>query len=155
MKNLLNKFMLSTKYFAAIIALLGLLMVGGNSWGQQVIGTFPYMDGGFEGQTATASIGSTLSATAWSVSSGTNSTTRAIISGALARSGNQYVEHARNATSTMRLQTPAVAGSLSMNTYYVVQYYYNTITNPTSSGLEGAIYTNSKSSNYIRASINN
>lgn len=52
MKNLIRKIMAPTKYLAAIIALLGLLMCCTNtSWGQQVIGSYPMMDGGFEGQT--------------------------------------------------------------------------------------------------------
>jgi hypothetical protein len=136
-----------TRFLNLICSLLFVLLGVNASWGQtQTLGSFPHMDGGFEGQTATVAITGTSNATTWSVSSQSNSVTRSIVSGASARSGSKYAEHTTNTSGGVRLQSPTLAGSLSANTDYVVQYYYNTATNPTASGLQGAIYTNSKTS---------
>ena len=96
---------------------------------KQLIGHFPFMDGGFEGQT----VGSCTSAS--SVSSGSNSvlwttssTSVATIQNTLARTGQISVNF--NPTSTTkRLQSPtqsAPAQQAVPNTLYTIQYYYRT-----------------------------
>ena len=113
------------------------------SWGQtQTIGSFPYMDGGFEGQTATTTLTSILSTTAWSVSNTGNSTTRAIVSdAAIARTGSKYGSHTTSGTN-VRIQTPTTATAANAplaSTSYTVQFYYKTTTDQ-SSNLQGSIY---------------
>ena len=90
------------------------------SYGQQVIGSFPVMDGGFENQTGT--LGTSLSGSAWSRQSGNTST----ISNTGGRSGPKYVT--ANVAATVRLlQTPqdaTAAKGPAANTAYRVQFYY-------------------------------
>jgi hypothetical protein len=112
-------------------------------WGQgQTIGSFPYMEGGFEKYSASTL--STISTTAWSVSSTGNSSTKAILSdAAAARSGSKYASHTTTNT-TVRLQTPyttTIANAPLTNTPYTIQYYYKTTTDQTNS-LQGGIYNN-------------
>jgi hypothetical protein len=146
----MKKQLLSRKRLTTLFYILYLMLCVNVGWGQQVIGSFPHMDGGFEGQTATTSITGTSNATTWSLSSAsaTNSPAKSIISGASARSGNKYAEHTTPGGG-IRLQSPTLAGSLSLNTDYVVQYYYNTATNPTTSVLQGSIYTNNRTSKSV------
>ena len=123
------------------------------AWSQQSIGSFPYMDGGFEGQSATLSgttIPGALSTTSWSVSSGTNSTTKLLINDpTVARTGNKYASHTTQA-ATVRLQSPTTSTTANApipGQQHTVQYYYKTTTDQTNS-LQGSIYndaTNSKS----------
>src|SRR6218665_1142384 len=95
------------------------------SWAQQVIGAFPGMDGGLEGQTATTSIApsGTPSTTAWTVDNASNTTVRSIINNAsAARSGNMYLAH--TTSSSKYVQSPSVsAASFTANTKYIVQFY--------------------------------
>ncbi|GEM_PF-1419176 len=106
-----------------LLLLFLLLAFGGNVWGQQVIGSFPTMDGGFEGQTIGA-LGTSLSTTTWSRQnqSGASST----ITTTSPRSGSKYTSVVSVSTASRNLQSPqsatASAGP-SANTSYVVQYY--------------------------------
>jgi predicted extracellular nuclease len=89
-------------------------------WGQQVIGEFPQMDGGYENQSGT--LGNTLSTTVWSRQSGTGSS----ITSTGGRSGPKYVTANVNA-STRLLQSPqdvVAANGPQPSTAYVVQFYY-------------------------------
>ncbi|GEM_PF-858783 len=138
-------------YWYLLAILFFLFFVNGIN-AQQVIGSFPYMDGGFENQTATTTISGTLSTTAWTVSSTGNSTVRSIINdAATARTGAKYASHTTN-TTNVRLQTPntsTLANAPAPNTQYTVQFYYKTTSDP-SSYMQGGIYnvstgtTNSK-----------
>jgi hypothetical protein len=130
-KLLFNK----TRFTYLICSMLFLLLGSNASWGQQTIGSFPYMDGGFEGQTATlagSTISGTVSTTAWSVSSTTNSSTRLMILDASnARSGSKYASHA-TAAAQVRLQSPSTATTANApvpNTQHTIQYYFKTTTN--------------------------
>ena len=150
----MNKLLTNKKRFTNLIFSIFILLLGFNvSWGQQTLGSFPYMDGGFEGQTATlagSTIPGTLSTSAWSVSSTTNSSTRFfILDAATARTGNKYANHVTSST-TVRLQSPSTATSgagPAVNTQYTVQYYFKTTTDPATGLNAGGIYndgTNSK-----------
>jgi hypothetical protein len=88
--------------------------------GQQVIGSFPSMDGGFENQSGSLSVLSSVTSpqTNW-----TNnvSASAAVISSTGGRSGPKYVTFTMSGTSHKRLQSPTadmVAGQ------YTIQYYY-------------------------------
>jgi hypothetical protein len=108
------------------------------------------MEGGFENYAA-STLNGTLSTAVWSVSSNTNSTTKAILNNAaVARTGSKYASHTTQVATNIRLQSPTTATAANApapNTTYTVQYYYNTTTDQTAS-LQGAIYntaTDSKS----------
>ncbi len=152
MKKLL---LFKNQEFKAILLLGLLFLFSNNSWGQQVIGSFPYMDGGFEGQTATTSISGTASTTAWTVSSTGNSSTRAIVSdAAIARSGSKFASHTTTAT-TVRLQSPYTATAAyapAPSTAYIVQFYYNTITDQTNS-IQGSIYNTTVAGNNSKSAL--
>jgi hypothetical protein len=142
----MKKILLKPKsYFLLYFCFLFVLLISNNVRGQQVLGSFPYMDGGFEGQSATlagTTIPGTLSASSWSVSPSSTSTTKLIINNpALARTGNKYASHATT-TTTARLQSPTsvnVINAPAVSTQYTVQYYYKTTTDQTTS-LQGSIY---------------
>ena len=99
------------------------------SWSQQVIGYFPFMDGGFESQivgpcTSVSSIAGGSNSTIWSTSSASVATFQNTIS----RTGLVSVNF--NPTSTTkRLQSPtqaAPAQQAAAATVYTIQYYYRT-----------------------------
>ncbi|MCX6723232.1 MAG: hypothetical protein NT094_04195, partial [Candidatus Staskawiczbacteria bacterium] len=97
----------------------------GISWGQQVVGSFPQMDGGYENQTAgnlvNTSIATGIQRTDWTVS--TTSGTGAITSTG-GRSGPKYVSFS-NLASNKRLQSPTAANGAIVNaTAYTIQFYY-------------------------------
>jgi hypothetical protein len=117
-----------------LLPLIVLLLMGTQmSWGQQVIGSFPIMDGGFEGQATTNAIGSPTAGSAsavWTLESNSNTTVRSIISNSsVARSGNKYISH--TTSSSKYLESPTAA-TLVKNTKYIVQYWMK------SSSLTGA-----------------
>ena len=133
------------------------LLLGTNlSWGQQVIGSFPYMDGGFEGQTPTTTLSSTVSTSAWTVSSTGNSSTRSIINDAsAARTGNKYANHVTTST-TVRLQSPSTVTQgtgPAVSTQYTVQYYFKTATDPTTGLNAGGIYNDGSNSRMAASTI--
>ena len=143
------------KHFRNLCYSLCFLLLGINtSWGQaQTIGSFPHMDGGFEGQTATlagTAISGTLSTAAWSVSSSTKSTTKLVILNAsAARSGSKYFSHTTN-DLTIRLQSPSTAtesAAPALSTQYTVQYYFKTTTDPATGLNRGGIYNDAVNGN--------
>lgn len=142
-------------FFYSVCFLLMSINVG---WGQkQTLGSFPYMDGGFEGQTATAALGGTVSTTAWSYSgSSAVNTTRAIINDAsVARTGNKYANHVTSST-TIRLQSPSTAtesAAPAVNTQYTVQYYFKTTTDPATGLNRGGIYNDGTNSSITVSTI--
>jgi len=148
----MNKLLFNKTRFLNLICSILFLLLGMNaSWGQtQTLGSFPYMDGGFEGQTATTLMSSSVSTIAWTVSNTGNSSTRSIISdAATARTGNKYASHT-TISNNIRLQSPSTAtagAGPAVNTSYTVQYYFKTSTDPVTGLNAGGIYndgTNSK-----------
>lgn len=88
MKKQLPSLKRLTRFFYSLCALLLCVNVG---WGQQIIGSFPTMDGGFEAQTGGYTLTATNSTTLWSIST-TSSTVKTIVEdAATARSGIKYV----------------------------------------------------------------
>ncbi|CAN1515776.1 Secretion system C-terminal sorting domain [Flavobacteriaceae bacterium] len=149
-KLLFNK----TRFLNLICSILFLILGMNTSWGQtQTLGSFPYMDGGFEGQTATlagTAISGALSTAAWSVSSSTKSTTKLVILDAsAARSGSKYAAHTTNDV-TIRLQSPSTAtesAAPAVSTQYTVQYYFKTTTDPATGLNRGGIYNDAVNGN--------
>lgn len=138
----MKKQLFSHKRLLPLFYSLCLMFCVNLGWGQQqTIGSFPYMEGGFENYAA-STLSNVLSPTVWSVSSNSNSTVKAILSNvAVARTGSKYVSHTTIATG-QRLQSPttAIAANAPVpSTNYTVQYYYNTTTEQTAS-LQGIIY---------------
>jgi hypothetical protein len=145
--------------FRHLLSLSFLIFFTNGVLGQQVIGSFPYMDGGFENQTA-GNISGTLSTTAWSVSSTSNSSVRSIINDASnARTGAKYASHTTTNT-TVRLQSPytaTVANAPAPSTQFTIQYYYKTITDQTTPGatasLQGGIYNTTVSGSNSKSTL--
>ncbi len=113
----------TNKAFQSFCILILMLLFSTLSWGQQVIGSFPYMNGGFEGQAAGA-LGTTLSSTVWTRQS---SSTSSIVTTS-PRSGVNYATVTNGTTASRGLQspqlTPFVAGSTPLaNTPYMVQFW--------------------------------
>ncbi len=112
---------MKTKNLLKTMALtLTLLLAGKVGWGQQIIGTFPRMDGGFENQSGTL-------ATAGSIDSQQDYWTTAVAGAGIVyttggRSGPKYVQYTQSGTSHKRLQSPTDA--LTVSTQYVVQFFY-------------------------------
>lgn len=122
-------------------------------FGQQVIGEFPVMDGGMEGQSAgTISTAGSSSAgspqTEWTVSSSSNSAQRLMFDDStLARTGRMFATSALAASATnVRVQSPSSVApdTLLTNTDYTIQYFYKTNTDPIDY-LDGGIYLNNTS----------
>lgn len=94
----------------------------------QVIGEFPTMDGGMEGQIATTTASSNRTATTWSVSSVAGSVVRTIGDDAtIARTGTKYVElQMINTVNNNRWNSPTLgAGAIPFDTEFTVQFFYN------------------------------
>lgn len=109
------------KRFFTIFILCALM--GGKGWGQQVIGSFPYMDGGFENQ-STGNLGTTLSSTAWSRQNQSGASTSIITSNP--RSGSKYASVTSASTASRNLQSPqssTASDGPAPNTSYVVQFF--------------------------------
>jgi hypothetical protein len=146
----MNKFLFNKTRFLNLICSIFFLLLGMNaSWGQvQTLGSFPYMDGGFEGQTATSSIGGTLSTSAWTLQTTTGVVAKSLINDATnSRSGRFYANWTPDAINK-RLQTPTTATAANApqaGTQYTVQYYYKGTTDPTA-GIQGGIYATSADS---------
>ncbi len=94
------------------------------SWGQQVIGSFPTMDGGFEGQPVGTTTLSTLSSSLWS----TSSNLLGLPGNSNVRTGAKSMNFYTSSTAK-RLQSPTTAVDAITNVQYTIQYYYRTATN--------------------------
>jgi hypothetical protein len=124
-----------------MLSLLAMVLVlgAGNVWGQQVIGSFSYMDGGFEGQT-TGALGNSLSATTWSRQSQSGASTT--VETTTPRTGNKYVTITNVATASRGLQSPQTATAANgplASTSYTIQYF---IKNPSIATYTESINTN-------------
>ncbi len=126
----MKKITLTLRYLVPMFILL--LSVNG-LMAQQVIGTFPTMDGGFEAGASTgavtsvSSIATGVTSAVWS----TSSTSVATFLSTSPRTGSKYVNLVGG--STKRLQSSTFAATLITAQPYTVQYYYRT-TGATSTG---------------------
>ena len=121
---------------------IGLLLCSVGVWGQQVIGSFPTMNGGFEGQTAGA-LATTLSATNWTRQSQAGASSSIVNNSTQSRSGNQYVTVTNVATASRAAQSPqaaAIANGPAASTAYVVQFYVKNASSVT--GFQGGVSIN-------------
>ena len=106
---------------------------------QQVIGSFPYMDGGFEGQTSGA-LANTLSTTAWTRQSVTGASSSIIATSP--RTGLKYATITNVASVSRGLQSPQTATAANgpaASTSYTIQYF---IKNPSIGTYTESINTN-------------
>jgi hypothetical protein len=106
-----------------------LLFISSVGFCQQVIGTFPQMDGGFETQTngsitTLSSIATGVQRTDWTVSAGTGTQ---LITGTGGRSGPKYLTVGATTATARRYQSPTAANAALVNaTSYTVQFFYKT-----------------------------
>jgi hypothetical protein len=111
---------------------LCLILVSANSsWGQQNLGSFPYMNGGFEGATYTPDANTTSGSTTLWTTQRTNANIN-IVAGS-ARTGDKRAVAAYTSsigTSANRyLQSPSTTGTApASSTLYTIQFYYRNST---------------------------
>lgn len=112
-----------------LVAAFALTAIGAHAQtSTQVIGEFPSMDGGMEGQVPTTTASSNRTATTWSVSSVAGSAVRTIgDDAALSRTGTKYVEmQMLNTVNNNRWNSPTLAaGAIPFDTEFTVQFFYN------------------------------
>lgn len=141
----MNKKLLKSQ---SVLALSLMTLVFNFSHGQQTVGQFPEMDGGFEKQTITTLNVITPNAKDWTISTSPSSITRVVVTDpSIARSGNKYISFSNAATGSSRLQSP-IAAALAPSTQYTVQYYVRAAVSPLSY-LTGAIYFNTTGTNAV------
>lgn len=121
---------MKTKFY---FLLLLCLSFGGYS--QQVIGTYPGHDGGFENQVVgniAAVAGGTvpLSATGWASNTNVPSNNRVIASGSSARSGQRFAQFGPNGVANNRSYYTPAAGNFNSGTTYQIQFWYKSATPP-------------------------
>ena len=116
----MNNFLLYQKKNLKVFYILSFILCFNFSWGQQVIGSFPSMNGGFEGQTSNPATAATISlaTNAWTSS---HSTGAGVLSNTGGRSGPKFVTYTQTGTSHRRLQSPTADMPLGP---YRVQFWY-------------------------------
>ncbi|QBN20405.1 T9SS type A sorting domain-containing protein [Flavobacterium nackdongense] len=142
-KNLLSQ---------TILAGITMVLLCSNfSFGQQVIGEFSVMDGGFEGQILGPVTSSAVSSVNWTATNtGLAGSTGSGIKDILntvggARSGNNFATFSPATNQNARLTSPTTTALLA-STKYTVQYYAKSTLNPTTI-LGGALYSNATTIN--------
>jgi hypothetical protein len=115
---------------------------------QQVIGSFPTMDGGFEGQAASGAITTTSYANGYQSSVWTTSSSgMGTFQTATPRTGGKYV-NVNYTSTTKRLQSPTpAAGAIVGGTSYTVQFYYRTAGATAPGGTLNQVSTSSDGTN--------
>ena len=111
--------------FTLLLPLFALFLSVNGLVAQQIIGTFPYMNGGFEGQTAGA-LGTTLSATLWTRQNQTGASTTIVT--ASPRTGINYASIVNVTAVSRPLQSPQLqpfdaAKAPIASTAYMVQFF--------------------------------
>ncbi|MFZ4707562.1 MAG: chitobiase/beta-hexosaminidase C-terminal domain-containing protein, partial [Bacteroidales bacterium] len=137
-----------------LLLLFFALGLGYLGWGQQVIGSFPSMDGGFENQssiTVLSSIGNGVESLVWTVNNASGVATLNTTSG---RSGPKYVTY--SATASRRLQSPTAANQAIANTTaYTVQYYYKSTATPANGQVGVSSSGTGSPGTYVSTSLTN
>jgi hypothetical protein len=134
----MKKQLLNRKKLMQLALTLCLILVSANiSWGQQTIGSFTYMDGGFEGQsTGDLTQANNGSANVWTKSAA-NSTSSIVANASLARSGVKYaIGNLATGGSNRGLQSPLGASAAGS---HVIQFYYRNY--PASTNIQAGIAT--------------
>ncbi len=134
-----------------LFSLRSLLLVlicatGMTGYGQQVIGSFPTIDGGFEAQTTTTTTSSIATGTQisnWSISNTTSTGGAAslVLNSSGGRSGSKYITVNNTGSSAIRIQSPTVSTSTAVvsATAHTVQYYYRTASATAVSGFQRGV----------------
>ncbi|MCK9617820.1 MAG: T9SS type A sorting domain-containing protein [Lentimicrobiaceae bacterium] len=125
-----------------LLLLLFALFLSYWGWGQQVIGSFPNTDGGFENQSGTLTTASSISSvqTYWT----TQVAAAGIISTTGGRSGPKYVTYTQSGSSHKRLQSPT--SDIATGSYIVQFYYQGDLDGGTYGNIRGAVSCNGTSS---------
>jgi len=134
-----NVFLRNISFLRHLLSLLVLLFSISGMMAQQVIGSYPAMDGGFENQTGTLATASSISSaqTAWT----TQIASAGVISNTGGRSGPKYVTFTQSGATHRRIQSPTTnvpTGS------YRVQFWYQGDLDGTiaASNIRGAVASN-------------
>ena len=141
----MKKLLLNPKKRMQFVLSLFLILVSAyTSWGQQTIGSFPNMNGGFEGQNALLTANNNGSLSGWTSMIGTTNNSAIVISGG-ARTGNNYAKGMNTTpTSTVNfraLQSPR-GTTPPTSTQITIQFYYRNCTlNNFQLGWAGSYYT--------------
>ena len=128
-KRLLNQ----KRPLQVLLGLCLLLFCTNVVWGQQTIGSFQYINGGFEGY-STGNLGVTTSGSsnAWTIQTTVTTLPKIVTSttNGSARTGSNFVAVANSTTSANRvLQSPTTTGTApAATTAYTIQYYYRNST---------------------------
>ncbi len=130
MKKILNNQRLLTGLW--LLVMVSVFGIQSNAQ-DQVIGTFPSMQGGFEkfetGNLGVNLISSGTTTTAWTVSASASATFS--INASTARTGSRFLQLGSTASNARRWQTPTApdgntAAGIQNGTTYIIQYYYRT-----------------------------
>ena len=147
-KHCLEKINFTAILFAVII------FINSQSWGQQVIGSFPSMDGGFENQTTIAtlsSIGVGVQSNVWTVNNVSGVST---LNSSNGRSGSKYVTF--SATASRRLQSPTASDQAIVNsTAYTVQYFYKSTAIPANGQVGVSVSGTGTPGTYVSSGLTN
>lgn len=128
--NKINRFYYPSKFKNAKLSLFGLffllLVNNQSSWGQQIIGQFPTLDGSFESNatpifTTVATTSNTPRSTWGPVTS--KSTLTISNTAPFARSGNYYSNSAISSSTNYFFTPTASIGAINASTSYVVQFF--------------------------------
>jgi len=108
-----------TNYMRMLLIAAFFVFIGHNGWGQQIIGSYPSMDGGLENQSGTLATASTINSaqTYWT----TQIASSGVITSTGGRSGPKYVTYTQTGMTHRRLQTPTDNVTAAS---HVVQFYY-------------------------------
>jgi hypothetical protein len=111
------------KIWLRIRITVSLVLVSVFANGQQVIGTFPNMNGGFEG--TTGSITSTTQGnSSWWLQQTSNNTITITTGGSGARTGSNFLNAVQTGTAARRIHSPISESAMIGGTIYTVQFYY-------------------------------
>ncbi|EAZ94991.1 CHU large protein [Flavobacteria bacterium BAL38] len=130
----MKKLLLNRKKLMQLALTLCLILVSANtSWGQQTIGSFQYINGGFEGySTGNLAVTTSGSSNAWTIQTTVTTLPKIVTSttNGSARTGSNFVAVANSTTSANRvLQSPTTTGTApAAATAYTIQYYYRNST---------------------------
>jgi hypothetical protein len=123
---------------------------------QQVIGSFPQFDGGFESQTpftslsATTAIPAGTQSTSWTVGLTTNGIEQVVDNASLSRTGSRYARFGCTSTaSAKRFHSPTTFdGGVVPNTTFTIQFFYRTKDSNPPSTLQVGVFQTGTVSGY-------
>jgi hypothetical protein len=120
----------SKLFFSFVVAFsISALLWSNSAAAQQIVGSFPNMDGGYEGQTvgaiSTVANSSSPSASNWTRSAATGTSTIRNIVAVGSRTGNNFLSINSSGTGTVVALSPSVnSGAIIGNNPYTIQFYY-------------------------------